>query len=108
MPLGHGAVGIGVRRSLGVSLRDRRYSQAIVLPRSLKAALVPWFARIPRRTGYRGEFRDGLINDMRPFDKTVLDQTVKRFVMLGVERGEALPSPPPPLLTVDEIGRAHV
>ncbi len=101
MPLGHGAVGIGVRRSLGVSLRDRGYGRAIVLPRSLKAALVPWFARIPRRTGYRGEFRYGLINDMRAFDKSVLDQTVKRFVMLGVERGEALPPPPHPLLTVD-------
>ncbi|MEL7185094.1 MAG: lipopolysaccharide heptosyltransferase II [Pseudomonadota bacterium] len=79
---GHGEVGIGKRRHIGKSLRGQ-YDRAIVLPRSLKAALIPWFARIPVRTGYRGESRYLLINDMRPFDQAVLDQTVKRFVALG-------------------------
>ena len=41
-----------------------------MLPRSLKAALIPWLAGIPRRTGYRGESRYFLINDVRPFDAT--------------------------------------
>lgn len=98
---GHGELGLGKRRRIGYALRDEGYEQAIVLPRSLKSALIPWFARIPRRTGFRGESRYGLINDMRPFDKAVLDQTVKRFVALGLEPDESLPEIPYPELAVD-------
>ena len=98
---GHGELGLGKRRRIGYALRDAGYEHAIVLPRSLKSALIPWFARIPRRTGFRGESRYGLVNDMRPFDKAVLDQTVKRFVVLGLDAGEALPEAPNPALTVD-------
>lgn len=98
---GHGELGLGKRRRIGYALRDEGYEQAIVLPRSLKSALIPWFARIPTRTGFRGESRYGLINDMRPFDRSVLDQTVKRYVELGLEPGEALAAVPYPALTVD-------
>lgn len=91
VPVRHGELAIGKRWRLGRSLSGERYSRAIVLPRSLKAALVPWFASIPRRTGFRGEMRFGLVNDMRPMDTAVLDQTVKRFVALGLEVGEPLP-----------------
>ncbi len=108
LPAGHGELRLGERRRLGRALRGRGYGQAIVLPRSLKAALVPWFARIPRRTGFRGEHRYGLINDMRPFDAAVLDQTVKRFVALGLEPGEALPDElPRPRLRVDPARQAR-
>ncbi|HEY9183029.1 MAG TPA: lipopolysaccharide heptosyltransferase II [Gammaproteobacteria bacterium] len=87
LDVGHGELGLGRRRALGRNLRGERYTRAIVLPRSAKAALVPWFARIPRRTGFRGEWRYGLLNDVRKLD-TRLDQTVKRFVALGQERDE--------------------
>ncbi len=79
---GHGEIGIGKRRRIAAALRGR-YDGAIVLPRSFKAALIPWFAGIPTRTGFRGESRYVLINDVRPFDPTILDQTVKRFLALG-------------------------
>ncbi|WP_405238257.1 lipopolysaccharide heptosyltransferase II [Lentisalinibacter orientalis] len=108
MPAGHGELRLGGRRRLGRELRARGYARAIVLPRSLKAALVPWFARIPRRTGFRGEHRYGLINDMRPFDAALLDQTVKRFVALGLEPGEPLPDVlPRPRLRVDAERQAQ-
>ena len=39
--------------ALGRALRAEGYDRAIVLPRSFKSALVPFFARIPVRTGFR-------------------------------------------------------
>jgi heptosyltransferase-2 len=103
---GHGELELRLRRSLGISLRSERYSQAIVLPRSLKSALVPWFARIPKRTGFRGEWRYGLLNDVRDLDRVRLDQTVKRFVALGLDAGAQPPSELPaewrPSLRLDD------
>jgi heptosyltransferase-2 len=102
LPLEHGELGWGVRRRLGVTLYGR-YQRAIVLPRSWKSALVPAFANIPIRTGYRGEFRYGLINDIRRLDKKKLTQTVQRYVALGLPRDAALPPPiPEPRLRVDK------
>jgi heptosyltransferase-2 len=97
LAVGHGELGLGRRAALARRLRGERYTRAIVLPRSLKAALVPWLARIPRRTGFRGEWRYGLLNDVRPLDAS-LDQTVKRFLALGLPRGEPVPEPLPPVL----------
>lgn len=97
----HGELGIGKRRRIGRKLRGR-YDRAIVLPRSLKAALVPWFAGIETRTGYRGETRYLLINDMRPFDRDILDQTVKRFLALGMNVDEELTPAPYPSLRINE------
>ncbi|MFL2546294.1 MAG: lipopolysaccharide heptosyltransferase II [Candidatus Rariloculaceae bacterium] len=105
-PIGHGRLGLRVRRDLGRSLRAQTYTQAIVLPRSLKSALVPFFASIPLRTGFRGESRFGLLNDRRPFDPKLLDQTVKRFVALGLERAETeLPKIEAPALQVRDESR---
>ena len=99
---GHGEIGLAARRHLARELREQNYAQAIVLPRSLKAALLPWLARIPRRTGIRGEFRYGLINDIRRFELTRTRPMIERFCALGVEPGETLPDPLPyPRLRVD-------
>src|SRR5690606_34697 len=64
LAVGHGELGLRRRFALGRRLRGQRYDRAIVLPRSLKAALVPWFAAVPVRTGFLGESRYGLINDV--------------------------------------------
>lgn len=104
MPLGHGELGVAARYRLGRSLRTERYAQAIVLPRSFKSALIPRFAGIPRRTGFRGEARYGLINDMRPLDEEAMPLMVQRYLALGGERGEApvMPSAlPRPRLRID-------
>ncbi len=104
LDVGHGELALGRRRAVGRRLRTERYTRAIVLPRSAKSALVPWFAKIPRRTGFRGELRYGLLNDVRALD-AALDQTVKRFVALGQPRGtpppEALPASLQPRLESD-------
>lgn len=108
LDVGHGELGLGARWRVGRALRREGYARAIVLPRSLKAALVPFFASIPRRTGFLGEWRRGLLNDIRPFDRRILDQTVKRFLALGCDPGEPLPSPTPPRLTVAPEAAAAV
>ena len=100
MPLGHGELKLSTRWKLAKTLKKTGYGQAIILPGSLKSALVPYWAGIPRRTGYRGEFRFGLINDMRPLDKSILTQTVQRFVALAM-KSSAIPSIPQPRLEVD-------
>ncbi len=101
MPLGHGKLELGARYRLGKSLHSEQYDQAILLPNSLKSAIVPWAAKIPRRTGFRGEMRYGLLNDLRLLDRQKLTMTVQRFVALGDEDGEPLPEIPEPKLEVD-------
>lgn len=98
MPLGHGALGLGERRRLGRALRANRYDRAYVLPNSFKSALVPFFADIPQRTGWRGEMRYGLLNDVRVLDKAAFPLMVQRYVALAydkgrIQRADVLPQP---------------
>ncbi len=64
LDVAHGEFGLSKRYSLGKQLKSANYTQAIVLPRSYKSALLPWFAGIPKRVGEVGEFRHGLITDI--------------------------------------------
>jgi len=108
MPLGQGQFELGVRYRLGKSLQARHYDQAIIIPRSWKSAVVPAAAKIPQRIGYRGEMRYGLLTDIRPLDKSILTQTVQRYVSLGLPAGDVLPpvTIPSPRLNVDQINQA--
>lgn len=90
---GHGELKFGERRRLAHELRAERYDQAIVLPNSLKSALLPLLAGIPLRTGFRGEMRYGLLNDLRHLDVRALPKMVERFAALALDRGAKLPSP---------------
>lgn len=107
MPLGHGEVGLAARWRLGRELAREGYDQAIVLPGSLKSALVPWFAGVPLRTGFRGEMRYGLLNDLRHLDPVALPMTVQRFVALAGPPDTPLPEPfPLPRLQADATNQA--
>ena len=76
-PFAHGRLDLGVRYRLGRQLRTRDYDRAIVLPNSLKSAIVPYIARARVRTGFIGEWRYGLLNDIRRLDKRKLPRKRK-------------------------------
>ena len=92
-PFPHGALQLVARYKLGKQMSKEQYDQAIVLPNSLKSALVPFFANIPQRTGFVGEMRFGLLNDMRKLDKKHLPLMVERFAQLAEEKHGKIPRP---------------
>ena len=59
-PFQHGGVQFKARRALAKAL-DGRFEIAYVCPNSLKSALLPFLASIPKRVGYLGEARVGLL-----------------------------------------------
>ncbi len=102
-PFGHGAIKLRERWRFGRGLRERNYDQAILLTNSLKSALVPFFARIATRTGFQGEARFGLVNDMRELHRHALPLMVERFAALAEPSGNIPRFPiPQPRLRVAE------
>lgn len=102
LPQTHGKLLFGLRRRIGYDLRKQQYDHALILPRSFKSAIIPFIARAKRRTGFLGEMRWGLLNDIRKLNKEALPRTVDRFVSLVLEPGESVPSElPSPSLAVE-------
>ena len=100
----HGKLSLGDRLQLGKSLRTKNYTNTILLPNSLKSALVPAVAKIPTRTGFIGEQRWGFLNDIRKLDKQAIPMTVQRFIALGLAKGaqvRSVASIPVPKLVVE-------
>ncbi len=62
-PFAHGGLQFAARRriALDFSRRPQPFDAAYVLPNSLKSALLPLFAGIPKRIGYMGEARVGFL-----------------------------------------------
>lgn len=75
-------------------LRGEDYGQALIMPRTWKSALAPFLAGIPQRTGFVGEARFGVINDLR-WGERRLPRMVEQCAALAVEKGEAIPTPWP-------------
>jgi heptosyltransferase-2 len=109
LPFRHGKLDLLARIRIGRGLRSQHYDQAILLTNSFKSAIVPFCAGIPQRTGFRGEMRYGLLNDLRPLDKARLPKTVDRFVALGLPPDAPLPTDLPlPALEHDAANAAAV
>ncbi len=103
LPIHHRKWAFRVRQKIGYSLRSEHYDQAIILPRSWKSALIPFFAKAKHRVGFTGEQRYLLLHECRKLNKKILNQTVKRFVSLGLPEEVNNPpqSIPHPSLRVD-------
>jgi len=83
-PFAHGDIKIYERFKLGKKLKEEGYDRSIVLTNSFKSAFVPFFAEIKVRTGWLGEFRYGLINDIRASKKLKKSLMVEKFSALSL------------------------
>jgi heptosyltransferase-2 len=94
MPIKHGELSFGIRRKLGLKLREEGYQRCYVLPNSFKSALIPRFANIPKRIGWRGEWRYPLLNDVRVLNKKTWPLMVQRYVALAFDKQTPVPYQP--------------
>ncbi|MDG1097536.1 MAG: lipopolysaccharide heptosyltransferase II [Methylophilaceae bacterium] len=108
LPFKHGQLSLMERVQFGRCLKDNNYTQSISLVNSLKSAILPFAASIKKRTGFLGEMRYGLLNDIRPLDKKALPKTVERFVTLGLPKNQPLPAIPQPILLADKENAVNV
>jgi heptosyltransferase-2 len=77
-------------RMLAARLRAEGYGQALVMPRTWKAALAPFLAGIPVRTGFVGEARFGLLNDLR-WGERALPRMIDQCASLALPKGAVAP-----------------
>src|SRR5215813_12567998 len=77
-------------RALADLLRTESYGDALIMPRTWKSALAPFLAGIPRRTGFVGEMRFGLVNDLRSGEKK-LPRMVDRCAALALPNSAVPP-----------------
>ena len=98
-PFRHGALQWKERRAFAAMLRERNYTDAYVLPNTLKYALIPWLAGIPHRVGYLGEMRYGLLTTIHHDAKDAPRPMVPFYAALAlapqvhVPGRDALPRP---------------
>ena len=84
-------LGLALQRKLANLLHREQYGQAIVMSRKWKAALAPWIAGILLRTGFAGEFRFGLLNDVR-FGESRLPRMIDQMGALALPKNATIPT----------------
>lgn len=84
-------LGVAQQRQLADQLSEGQYGQALIMSRKWKAALAPWLAGIPLRTGFAGEFRFGLLNDIR-FGERRLPRMIDQMGALALPKDTPLPT----------------
>ena len=89
---------LGAQFALADRLKREAYGCALIMPRTWKSALAPFFAGIPERTGFAGEARFLLLNDVR-FGERALPRMVDRCAALALPRGVE----PPPQWPLPEL-----
>jgi heptosyltransferase-2 len=94
-------------KALAERLAAERYGSALVMPRTWKSALAPWLAGIPERTGFAGEARFGLLNDIR-FGEKKLPRMIDRCGALTLPKDTPVPKDwPKPGLDVPAAAAAE-
>jgi heptosyltransferase-2 len=83
-------IALAEQAKLAARLKGEGYGTALVMPRTWKSTLAPFLARIPERTGFFGEVRLVLLNDIR-FGERKLPRMVDRCAMLALPAGVEMP-----------------
>ena len=86
----HRELGLFKRLRLAKEIKKSSYDRSIVLSRSLKSSLIPYFAKIPIRTGELGELRYLFINDLKEFSKESRRKTASRYISMYSDINEEL------------------
>lgn len=104
-PFRHGSLQFRERYKYAKMLRARGYADAYVLPNTLKFALIPFLAGIPKRVGYKGEMRYGLLNALHHDNPAAPRPMVSFYAALAKAPATDVPSPaelPRPTLYVSD------
>lgn len=80
-PFSHGGLQWSQRRAFAKTLPA--FDAAVVLPNSFKSALIPWMAGIPKRVGWRGEMRWGVLTHQHKLNKADYPRMVDRYTALA-------------------------
>jgi len=103
-PFNHGELSLKKRFLFSKAIREKEYDQAIILTNSFKSALIPFFAKVPVRTGWLGEQRYGVINDIRDDSERNDLRMIDRFAALNPADNPFLKeSIPYPQLSFDQF-----
>ena len=78
-------------RALANVMRAEGYGSALIMPRTWKAALAPFLAGIPERTGFAGEARFVVLNDIR-WGERKLPRMIDQCASLTLPPGATLPA----------------
>ncbi len=105
-PFDHGTFDLKERFKEGRKLAKNNYDTVIVLPNSLKSALIALFSKVKDRRGFKGESRYFILNNMR-CNKNDFPLMVQRYVALAfdkniVKTAKDLPEFSYPKLTVNK------
>jgi heptosyltransferase-2 len=100
-PFVHGKLALIQRIKLGLKFRHEKYDQVFVLPNSLKSAITPLFSGIKKRTGFVGESRYFLLNDIYRLNRHKLPRMIDRFCALD-NNGNLPQNIPNPSLIIDK------
>lgn len=102
----HGDFKAVLRYRLAKEIKKNKYDRAILLTNSMKSSLIPFFADIPIRTGWLGEMRYGLVNDIRKLDKSYQYLMIEKFAALSIQPSKHnMKDLPLPKLSVDSINQ---
>lgn len=89
--LPRGRLAFAEHKALAARLASEHYGSVLVMPSTWKSALAPYLAGIPERTGFIGELRFGLLNDIRTGEKRMA-RMIDRCGALAQPKGAAPPS----------------
>ena len=102
LDLKHGKVGFKKRWLEAKQIKAKNYDQCIITPNSIKSAIIPFLARIKKRTGWLGESRYILLNDHRKLDKQTFPLMVDRYNALAFDKSIIPNSAPLPRMSVSK------